>query len=268
MADPLSMTVSLIKLAEVSGKIVCDCYKYQQGVKGALQEITQLLRETQSLRSVIDNLLLLLKSDVQAHLGTLRDIIANEGLSRFQCELVELEGRLQMPDKKWRKMGVNLLWPLKEPEVRKAVESINRMKGILDSSLIIDTTGSVLEIRRDVGHLRDDSKMQKFEQLLEGLQAHNPLSHHMELCKKRVVETGRWLLDKNDFQQWIDSKSSSFWLHGQPGCGKSVLCSAVIEGIRTRRQSTALAYYYFDFSHHGISQTAVMLRSLIYQLSV
>lgn len=60
MADPLSFAASLIAVAQVSGSIISLCYEYQKSAKGARETIAQVLRETQSMRNVIEQLVQLL----------------------------------------------------------------------------------------------------------------------------------------------------------------------------------------------------------------
>ncbi|RDA83893.1 hypothetical protein CP532_3366 [Ophiocordyceps camponoti-leonardi (nom. inval.)] len=281
MADPLSMTASLIAVAQISGTIVSLCYYYAHGFQGANKEITKILRESQSLRSVVEQLIQLLdrhdaESDV--HFRALRDALANSGLSEFQSSLKDLEDRLQLPVSKWQRLGAKLLWPLRERDVKQALESIHRIKSVFEFGLLTDATGCVVEIRRDMkdllgkfGRIHLMPEKQRLQVLLDWLQAPDPSVLHYEYFKKRIAETGRWLLETEDFQQWINGESSSLWLYGIAGCGKSVLSSVVIEEIKSRQGSQedkrALAYYHFDFSNDTASRTQTMLRSLVSQLS-
>ena len=61
------------------------------------------------------------------------------------------------------------------------------------------------------------------------------------------------------------------WMHGVPGCGKSVLTSSVIDHMKhfisADEHTAALAYFYFQFSDQDTSTVNSMLRSLISQLS-
>ncbi|RCI10929.1 hypothetical protein L249_5166 [Ophiocordyceps polyrhachis-furcata BCC 54312] len=281
MADPLSMAASLIAVAQISGSIVSLCYYYIHGFQGANKEITKLLGESQSLRSVVEQLIQLVdKHDAESdvHLRALRETLAHSGLSEFQSSLKDLEGRLQFPVSKWQRLGAKLLWPLRERDVIQALESIHRMKSVFEFGLLTDATGCVVEMRRDIKdlisrferiHLMPNK--QRLQVLLDWLQAPDPSVLHHKLFKKRVAETGRWLLETEDFQQWIKGESSSLWLYGIAGCGKSVLSSVVIEEIKSRQGSQggniALAYHHFDFSNDASSRTETMLRSLVSQLS-
>ena len=67
--------------------------------------------------------------------------------------------------------------------------------------------------------------------------------------------------------------NSLLWLHGIPGCGKTVLCSTAIERVLQSRNPTTqkpvgIAYFYFDFKYQDQQVCDAMLRSLIAQLSL
>ncbi|KAI4866091.1 ankyrin repeat-containing domain protein [Hypoxylon rubiginosum] len=282
MADPLSMAASLIAVVQISGGIISLCYDYRRGVQGAKKDVATLQREVQSLRDVIEQILKLLDTEDEYTLPLLRKMSAsNNSFDEYEEQFRSLEDRLRSPVSKWRKLGHQLLWPLRERELTKDLEAIHRMKGILEFGLVADTAFSIMEIRKDTRDLKerirnfhreaDLPKEQKLQVMLEWLGAPDPSFRHNELRRKRAKDTGSWLLNSNSFRMWHDSESSSFWLHGIPGCGKSVLSSTVIEHVRhhdsSRERDVALAYYHFDFSDEVISRPDLMLRSLISQLS-
>ena len=60
-------------------------------------------------------------------------------------------------------------------------------------------------------------------------------------------------------------------MHGIPGCGKTVMCSTLIEHVAKLCQSSSsskLAYYYLDFSDAAGLRLGSLLQSLIFQLCV
>ncbi|KAI8634826.1 hypothetical protein F5Y19DRAFT_469876 [Xylariaceae sp. FL1651] len=66
--------------------------------------------------------------------------------------------------------------------------------------------------------------------------------HHKAACKGRLEGSGRWLLRKPAYGEWIGVSSSSvLWLHGIPGSGKTKLASLVIDELKEHEH---LAYCY------------------------
>ncbi|KAE9362915.1 hypothetical protein N431DRAFT_143912 [Stipitochalara longipes BDJ] len=91
---------------------------------------------------------------------------------------------------------------------------------------------------------------------------------HNRAGEKRHPDSGLWFLESADFAGWMASPGF-FWLHGIPGCGKTVLCSTIIKAIQDIRLETTtikLAYFYFNFQDTDKQDVAVVLRSLIKQL--
>lgn len=94
--------------------------------------------------------------------------------------------------------------------------------------------------------------------------------HQRALQKKRTGETGLWLLDTPKYSDWKTTPGSLLWLPGISGCGKSVLCSTLIQDIEedcSSDPSKFLGYWYFQFGSEATKNVDTMSRSLIRQLS-
>ena len=108
------------------------------------------------------------------------------------------------------------------------------------------------------------------EKLGKWLSAPDPSSNHNEACAKRQATTGDWFIQSSNFAKWKEDRNSLLWLHGIPGCGKTILCSTVIENVLLESRpavNKAVAYFYFDFRNTECQHEG-MLRSLINQLAV
>jgi hypothetical protein len=84
----------------------------------------------------------------------------------------------------------------------------------------------------------------------------------------RQPDTGLWLLESDLYKGW-KANASSVWLHGIPGCGKTILSSTVLEDIRELTSNDpckALAYFYFDFNDRQKQDPKLMVQSLVAQL--
>lgn len=286
MADPLSITASLIAVGQVTGNIISSCYSYQQGLKNARKDISRIILESQTLRSVIERLLDQVTEDESSGvvLPSLARMISKSGGLFEICskDLARLEERLQTPVDKWKRLGDRLLWPLRESEIAKEVDNIHRMRSVIESGLAVDTAASIREIQNTTRELRsrildlsssintpDDRRLQV---MLEWLDAPDPSARHNMVRKGRTEGTGSWLLQGAEFKEWRNSDEMVvLWMHGIPGCGKSVLTSSLVDYLRcfisAEGRSAALAYFYFQFSDKDTSTVDLMLRSLISQLS-
>ncbi|KAG0648347.1 Ankyrin repeat-rich membrane-spanning [Hyphodiscus hymeniophilus] len=96
----------------------------------------------------------------------------------------------------------------------------------------------------------------------------DPSTNHNNAVKKREPETGVWFLESDDFYTWMRS-GGFLWLYGIPGCGKTMLCSTIIEAVKevcSESTTHILAYFYFDFQDIIKQDVVILLRSLIKQL--
>ncbi|KZP10819.1 hypothetical protein FIBSPDRAFT_800859, partial [Athelia psychrophila] len=86
--------------------------------------------------------------------------------------------------------------------------------------------------------------------------------------KKHQPDTGSWFLDGSAFTRWMEHPDILLWLHGGPGCGKTILGYKVVDFCDSR-PSTGYASFFFD----GRSAEAALLvheklvRSIIIQLA-
>jgi Cdc6-like AAA superfamily ATPase len=111
-----------------------------------------------------------------------------------------------------------------------------------------------------------DAKLVKIRRWLSGP---DPSINFQKARKLREANTGLWLLKSNLYKKW-KAEASTVWLHGIPGCGKTVLSSTLLENIlehTTDDPGKAVAYFYFDFNDRQKQNPEMMIRSLISQLS-
>ena len=114
---------------------------------------------------------------------------------------------------------------------------------------------------------------QALNEALEWFLTTDPYDNHSKACEKRQTGTGNWLLEDSEaFRIWRDNVKQSLWLYGIPGCGKTVLCSSIIEHVKSlcahpAKKGFAVAFFYFDFSDANKVDVHNLLRSIVAQLS-
>jgi hypothetical protein len=109
----------------------------------------------------------------------------------------------------------------------------------------------------------------KLVKIRKWLSAPDPSTNYHKALSLRQTDTGLWLLERDLYKEW-KVKASSIWLHGIPGCGKTVLCSTLLENILEHAAGDpgkTVAYFYFDFNDRQKQDPQLMIRSLISQLS-
>jgi len=83
-----------------------------------------------------------------------------------------------------------------------------------------------------------------------------------------IPESCEWLISKPTFSSWRTPWSDSppvFWLLGNAGSGKSVLCSQVIRNIQ--KENLRCSYFFFKHGNDVNSSIAGCLRALAYQMA-
>lgn len=115
-----------------------------------------------------------------------------------------------------------------------------------------------------VESLKSDNHLNKVEKWLA---SPDPSSNLNEAQKKRQEGTGKWFLQSKPFQEWKSGRHQYLWLHGIPGCGKTVLSSMIIEHLNQQLDSSdAVLNFFFDFSDTDKQSLDKLVRSLTAQL--
>lgn len=110
----------------------------------------------------------------------------------------------------------------------------------------------------------------KIKKVIQWLSAPDPSTNHNAANKKHESTTGTWLLESESFESWRNNANQLLWITGIPGCGKTVLCSTIIERVKsqlTDRAEIGFAYFYADFNEAQKQTVDGFLRSMIVQLS-
>ncbi|KAH9173964.1 hypothetical protein EDB89DRAFT_645509 [Lactarius sanguifluus] len=98
----------------------------------------------------------------------------------------------------------------------------------------------------------------------------DPSTNQNLACTTQHEGTATWFFQGSIFTEWKSKSTTSLlWIHGKPGSGKSILCSAIIQDIMALREAglASMAYFYFDFKHTDKQNLRNLLPSLLTQLS-
>jgi hypothetical protein len=112
-----------------------------------------------------------------------------------------------------------------------------------------------------------DAKLCKIRQWLS---APDPSTNYQKALKLRQPDTGLWFLESDAYTRWKSAATTPLWLHGIPGCGKTILSSTVLQDVHRHCQDDprkAIAYFFFDFNDVKKQDPEMMARSLLCQLS-
>lgn len=102
------------------------------------------------------------------------------------------------------------------------------------------------------------------------LSAPDPSTNYQKALRQHLQNTGLWFLQSKQYTDWKTDAASFLWLYGIPGCGKTILSSAVIQDILQEccnDPTKVVGYYYFTFNDSQKQTAELMVKSLITQLS-
>ncbi|KAL9100692.1 MAG: hypothetical protein Q9163_003956 [Psora crenata] len=295
--DPLSISASITTLLELTSAVI----KYMNDVKGAGKDRQKVLIETSSTSGM---LYMLRDQAEEAKEGdpwllTLRSLNVPKGpIEQFKDALQRLAEKLA-PVEGLKKVGKSFAWPFQKGEVMEILHTIERQKTLFImahqndymrlSKAIKDDIRNLQHGVTEVGNKLDKLQIsqiansfrcpisankrdtdQSDEKIRQWLAAPDPSSSYNKALKQRQPGTGTWLLKSDEFGAWKTTSASFLWLHGIPGCGKTILSSTIIQAVLdycNTRPALAVMYFYFEFTNIEKQGHEKMIRSLTAQLA-
>lgn len=148
--EPLSLTASLIAVAQITISIVDTCYKWKSSVRNASKQTSQIIRQLDSPRTVLERLIEIVENEGtgSSRLAAVASLSREDGPFEGCMEgLVALQVQLQ-PKTGWKAIGNALVWPLKEEETQQVLQGLNDLRATLHFALETDNTSVILRTTR------------------------------------------------------------------------------------------------------------------------
>ncbi|KAI0258923.1 hypothetical protein BC834DRAFT_669981 [Gloeopeniophorella convolvens] len=148
---------------------------------------------------------------------------------------------------------------------------LENLKGVMtnaeaSTATMEDALASIQEIVHGVNKIERDKL---YRECTKYLSPPDPSSNHAAKRKQCHEGSIDWFIHGNAFGEWKALGGSFLWLHGKPGSGKSVLCSAMIDHCVRHLRRTGLgtvAYFYSDFNDPAKQNLDGIIRSILIQL--
>ena len=84
--------------------------------------------------------------------------------------------------------------------------------------------------------------------------------------QSRHPNSCRWLHAKNEFQEFQRQKNSLLWIYAQPGAGKTILSSFIVDEFQSKYESDCVLYFFCKEADSDKNTAVAIVKSLTYQL--
>lgn len=232
MADPLGISASVAGLVTLADAIYRAAFKYVKSAKNAHRDIADLATETRDLAGVLHRLSILasaLEIDAEDEGSVLRlhhIVSCRTVLLRAELAISKVAAKVES-GKTFQKVAGTLKWPFTAAETKDILDEVVRQKGTLTLALSADTMETLVQsltkqqdienqlhglgIRvKEAVHIVTNIRLDdNRRRVLDFFMATNPQQSLAQCITLRHPQTGFWLVEGNDFQQWLTSSTSN-----------------------------------------------------------
>lgn len=123
----------------------------------------------------------------------------------------------------------------------------------------------VSQINKNVAHILQAAKTEQSDKVISWLNPPDPATNLVAATRyldEPFSSPTSWFLESEAFRNWRNGSLAYLWIHGMPGCGKTVLTSSILRTINSR-----VLYYLFDFSDSRKQTYDGLVSSLVFQQS-
>jgi len=127
---------------------------------------------------------------------------------------------------------------------------------------------NVSRIGEDVQDIKGQLRKSENGEILDWI---TPVDHgpkQSDVIARRQKGTGLWLLNSNEFRQWLEKDKQTLFCQGTQGAGKTMITSIVVDHLCTLFQNdlnVGIAYLYCDFRRQDDQKLSDLLLSLLKQ---
>ncbi|KAN0114628.1 Ankyrin repeat-containing domain protein [Hyaloscypha variabilis] len=272
MAEILGVASGIAGLLSLTIEVYSTSAKYISGVKNASSTINEILRELKALKTILTEL-----DKVNEHTESEKvfqdrtsSLLSIEDAEEYRDVLTRLQVKLL---KQASQTGLslklrNFAWPFSEEKTRNMVDTLRRHIGIFTQALTIDTVFITSEILKEVRTLGQGQREKRSTEVLDWLSTLDMAAKQQDVLTRRYESTGKWFLENEMFLNWIgDDSAPILWCPGDPGVGKTVVTSIVVDHMSKYclGSDAGLAYFYCDYQDQSIQTAVSLLANLIRQ---
>ncbi|KIJ39782.1 hypothetical protein M422DRAFT_257378 [Sphaerobolus stellatus SS14] len=262
--DPLSITTATIgflgtlnTLGNIAWKIVTAEKEQKKAIEelnGQIQYFDRLLSDLHSLIEALPYVPGNFSQDYS---------MLETCLQTCHAQVQEFSDNLTPSASRWKGITQRFKWPLRDEERNKLVGLVDRYRSSIHLEL---TMKQCRDMQATAVTVRDESDHKEILKWLDVIEVNPDFDKAREKCHPG---TGQWFLQSEAFEKFKGVVGKCLWLHGIPGCGKTIISGSIIAALRSHVESkprTGLAYFFFSYTDKAKQNTFNMLSSIAAQL--
>ncbi|KIJ38233.1 hypothetical protein M422DRAFT_259141 [Sphaerobolus stellatus SS14] len=263
--DPLSITAATVgflgtlnTLRDIVWKIVKSGKEQKKAIEelnGQIQYFDRLLSDFESIIREVPYVPGNFSQDYS---------MLETSLQTCHAQVQEFVDKLKPPVSRWTFEGIiqRLKWPVEDEERNKLVDLVDRYKSSIHLELTMkqsrDMQATAICVQEELYH----------EKILKWLDVVDVNSNFDKAREKCHPGTGQWFLQSKAFEQFKCDVGKCLWLHGIPGCGKTIIAGSTISALMNYvecKPRTGLAYF-FSYTDKAKQNAFNMLSCVAAQL--
>ena len=289
MADPVSLTVSIVAITQALSQI----YTLGKAIKDAKADIKALCEELLALKGVLEMIQMQITAarNEDSSLGS--DKKLSDNLPKAFCSqefqhvhdttrtfVNEILRGLSKAGK-FKSAVQRVTWPFTKGKMKEHIARLERVKSWFMFAMLNDNLGYTTKSYEEVCRLTQKITLEQEQRQLEKQEKTadkiarwiapvDPGPTHRKACKVHQEGTGTWFL-RGQFALWKNGPPKTvLCLSGKSGAGKTVVTSSAVEDIKSlsaRDETIGLAFFYCAFNDAASQEPANILGSLLADLS-
>ncbi|KIJ50470.1 hypothetical protein M422DRAFT_245757 [Sphaerobolus stellatus SS14] len=266
---------------DLAGRIIT----YIKAVKGGREERENLQAQLAILRELLPmlhNRLQSASADKQFSPGDLATL--RNSYNSCHTTLEEISQKLEHAQ---RSPKGKLLWPFSKGDVVEKIRQLERFVSWAKIAVDVNVGKMIEQMQKDVGfedsvqtasasvqtvsadmmHIKFSFDAQKLEELaswLSDLEYAKALADNLDV---HTVGTSNWIFNSPELDNWRNGNQVILWCYGDPGVGKTMIASLVINDLRKQYQAQPVLYIYCNYQSQLMTRAylEVLLKQLLQQ---